>query len=154
MTKILIDEAVVRQALEALEKKHGKWGQGHDDLNAAAITALRQALQQPAPAQPLPFGVGGGLVAIKTLLSRDPCAHAKVAIEMIDALLAEQPAPAQEPDPDELAIAYMSGLHAGKKAERKRIVNLLMIQHEATKEVHNYWKVAAQLIQAEVASDT
>lgn len=39
----------------------------------------------------LPFGVGGGLVAIKTLLSRDPCAHANLAIEMIDAILAEHP---------------------------------------------------------------
>jgi hypothetical protein len=34
-----------------------------------------------------------GLVAIKTLLSRDPCAHAKVAIEMIDAMLAAEPKP-------------------------------------------------------------
>jgi hypothetical protein len=49
----------------------------------------------------LPFGVGGGLVAIKTLLSRDPCVHANTAIEMIDAILKEhpaaQPAPVQEP---------------------------------------------------------
>ena len=57
-------------------------------------------------------------------------------------------------DPDELTIAYLDGLDAGKKAERKRIVNLLMIQHEAAKGAHNYWKVAAQLIQADVASDT
>jgi hypothetical protein len=39
----------------------------------------------------LPFGVGGGLVAIKTLLSRDPCVHANTAIEMIDAILKEHP---------------------------------------------------------------
>jgi hypothetical protein len=39
-------------------------------------------------------------------------------------------------------------------AERKRIVNLLLIQHEAAKGAHNYWHVAANLIQAEVASDT
>ena len=38
--------------------------------------------------------------------------------------------------------------------ERERIVNLLMIQHEAAKGAHNYWHVAAQLIQADVASDT
>jgi hypothetical protein len=44
----------------------------------------------------LPFGVGGGLVAIKTLLSRDPCVHANTAIEMIDAILKEHPA-AQRP---------------------------------------------------------
>jgi hypothetical protein len=46
---------------------------------------------QPAPVQDLPFGVGGGLVAIKTLLSRDPCVHANTAIEMIDAILKEHP---------------------------------------------------------------
>jgi hypothetical protein len=52
----------------------------------------------------LPFGVGDGLVAIKTLLSRDPCAHASTAIEMIDAILKDHPAaqpapvqPVQEP---------------------------------------------------------
>ncbi len=38
--------------------------------------------------------------------------------------------------------------------EQKRIVNLLMIQHEAAKGAHNYWHVAANLIQADVASDT
>ena len=42
----------------------------------------------------------------------------------------------------------------GVMAERKRIVNLLMIQHEAAKDRHNYWHVAAQLVQADVASDT
>jgi hypothetical protein len=42
--------------------------------------------------QDLPFGVGGGLVAIKTLLGRDPCVHANTAIEMIDAILKEHPA--------------------------------------------------------------
>jgi hypothetical protein len=45
-----------------------------------------------APVQDLPFGVGGGLVAIKTLLSRDPCVHANTAVEMIDAILKEHPA--------------------------------------------------------------
>ena len=39
-------------------------------------------------------------------------------------------------------------------AERQRIVNLLMTMHEAANGAHNYWKVAANLIQAEVASDT
>jgi len=49
---------------------------------------------------------------------------------------------------------YSGGYVEGVMAERKRIVNLLMIQHEAAKGAHNYWKVAANLIQAEVASDT
>jgi hypothetical protein len=42
----------------------------------------------------------------------------------------------------------------GVMAERQRIVNLLMIQHEAAKRSHNYWHVAAQLVQADVASET
>ena len=42
----------------------------------------------------------------------------------------------------------------GVMAERQRIVNLFMIQHEAAKRSHNYWHVAAQLVQADVASET
>jgi hypothetical protein len=51
-----------------------------------------------APVRPLPFGVGGSLVAIKTLLSRDPCVHANIAIEMIDVILKEHPAAQPAPD--------------------------------------------------------
>jgi hypothetical protein len=39
------------------------------------------------PSKALPFGVGGGLQAIKTLLGRDPCAHANTAIAMIDEII-------------------------------------------------------------------
>jgi hypothetical protein len=56
-----------------------------EELAEELITAIKQA--RSAPVQNLPFGVGGGLVAIKTLLSRDPCVHANTAIEMIDAIL-------------------------------------------------------------------
>lgn len=56
---------------------------------AEHIVDANKMVEQPA----LPFGIGDGLVAVKTLLSRDPCAHAKTAIEMIDAMLTEQPAP-------------------------------------------------------------
>lgn len=38
---------------------------------------------------------------------------------------------------------------AAVRAERQRIVNLLMVQHEAAKGSHNYWHVAANLIKAE-----
>jgi len=49
----------------------------------------------------------------------------------------------------------VSGTYSqGVMAERQRIVNLLMTQHEAANGAHNYWQVAAQLIQADVASDT
>ena len=37
----------------------------------------------------------------------------------------------------------------GVMAERQRIVNLLMIQHEAAKGAHNHWHIAANLIKAE-----
>ena len=57
------------------------------------IRGLEGELADLKAAQPaLPFGVGGGLAAIKTLLSRDPCAHANVAIGMIDAILKEHSA--------------------------------------------------------------
>ena len=49
---------------------------------------------------------------------------------------------------------YKQGWEDGVIAERQRIVNLLMIQHEAAKGTHNYWQVAANLIQADAASDT
>lgn len=49
---------------------------------------------------------------------------------------------------------YSGGYVEGVLAERKRIVDLLMIQHEAANGAHNYWHVAAQLVQADVASDT
>lgn len=62
-----------------------------EKLEAFANLVRADALAEQ-PAQTLPFGVGGGLVAIKTLLSRDPCVHAHTAIQMIDAILAEQPA--------------------------------------------------------------
>jgi hypothetical protein len=72
--------------------------------------------------QDLPFGVGGGLVAIKTLLSRDPCVHANTAIEMIDAILkkhpAAQPAPVPDaigPNEDELP-AYAAGWNDCRQA--------------------------------------
>lgn len=56
---------------------------------------------------------------------------------------------------DENPPTQFDGAYAqGVMAERQRIVNLLMIQHEAAKGAHNYWHVAANLIQAEVASDT
>lgn len=60
------------------------------------------------PVKDLPFGVGGGLVAIKTLLSRDPCVHANTAIEMVDAILKGHPAaqPPLQDIPDLIAGAF------------------------------------------------
>lgn len=82
---------------------------GTNCKNCGRVTeqaAIKRDLTPEQPAQ-LPFGVGGGLVAIKTLLSRDPCVHANTAIQMIDAILAEQPAQ-QEP------AAIVSGYYNGQ----------------------------------------
>ena len=41
------------------------------------------------------------------------------------------------------------GFNQGYKQAMKDAVNLLMIHHEAAKGAHNYWHVAAKLIEAE-----
>lgn len=41
------------------------------------------------------------------------------------------------------------GFNQGYKQAIKGCVDLLMIQHEAAKGAHNYWHVAANLIEAE-----
>jgi hypothetical protein len=52
MSKILIDEAVVRQSLEALEEATPHLPV-HTDWHFEAIAALRQALEQPAQQEPI-----------------------------------------------------------------------------------------------------
>jgi hypothetical protein len=105
----------------ALEVMRNQGDVGVDEW-LAAEAAIKQALAQPV--QSLPFGVGGGLVAIKTLLSRDPCVHANTAIEMLDAILKEhpaaQPAPVQEP----VAQAWAEGYRAGIDDERTSEANI------------------------------
>jgi hypothetical protein len=90
MTKKTISEkqayAMAQVCLDLHDALGCKWG----DNPYLTISQLKAAAQ-PAPVQDLPFGVGGGLVAIKTLLGRDPCVHANTAIEMIDAILKEHP---------------------------------------------------------------
>lgn len=70
-------------------------------------------------------------------------------IEMIKAIMLKH---------EMAVIEVMRELYEAKDAavrvERQRIVNLLMIQHEMAKDRHNYWQVAANLVQADVASDT
>jgi hypothetical protein len=84
------DEAI-KLALEEIKELVNQYVQiPKHHSSAKTLTILEQALA--APVQPLPFGIGGGLIAIKTLLSRDPCVHANTAIEMLDAILAAPPA--------------------------------------------------------------
>lgn len=69
-------------------------------------------------------------------------------MEMIEAILMKH---------EQAVIEVMRELQEAKDAavmaERQRIVNLLMIQHEMAQGRHNYWQVAAGLIQADVASN-
>ena len=67
------------------------------------------------PAQ-LPFGVKGCLVAIKTLLSRDPRVHANTAIQMIDALLANEALDKMAKNARELGLDYEPAQHPKAKA--------------------------------------
>jgi len=66
-------------------------------------------------------------------------------MEMIEAILMKH---------EQAVIEVMRELQEAKDAavmaERRRIVNLLMIQHEAAKGTHNYWQVAANLVQADI----
>lgn len=99
-------QEALKLALPVIEDYERRFYGGN---NSSAGNAIREALaEQPAT----PFGIGGGLVAIKTLLSRDPCAHAKVAIEMIDAMLAEQPA---QQESEAVRAAWMTGYTEGER---------------------------------------
>lgn len=72
-------------------------------------------------------------------------------IDILDSRIAKG---GKETTKDEALKLALESREAAVMAERQRIVNLLMIQHEAAKGTHNYWHVAANLIQADVASDT
>ena len=113
MSKILIDEAALEQALEMLNdnreyieaNERPAYLAIYDKAIADAEKALAEAEKQQA-------------------LDK----MADNAREL--GLSYEQPAPAQEPDTDELTIAYMSGLHEGKK--RKPWVGLTDEEVQAT----------------------
>ena len=87
------------------------------------------------------------------IIFRDYGYDREAAISVINAIreeLAEQPATVTvKPNPP----LYSGGYFEGVMAERERIVNLLMIQHEAAQERHNYWLAAAKIVQADVGSN-
>jgi hypothetical protein len=99
----------------------------------ASMLVIKQALA--APVQDLPFGVGGGLVAIKTLLSRDPCIHANTAIEMIDAILKEHSAaqPAPVPLTDDVVQKIISKLEPLLDAKNQSWAEAERMLHGITK---------------------
>ena len=107
----------MKQALEALESTYKVF---HEDEEIAdAITSLRQAIateESSATQEPIArvTGVYGGRFIVKPL-------NPAMVLPTNMALYAE-PQPKQEPaiDNQDLTIAYMSGFHDGKKAERRQ----------------------------------
>ena len=146
MTKILIDKAVVRQALEALENAwlDASMGKGDVARHTEAIAALRQAIadaEQPAQQEPVAF-----------CEPSDPDARTAFSWPGLDRqtrhtlslYTAPQAQPAREPDPDELTIAYMSGLYEGKKigAKEEREACAKVCEHQP------HWVSCAAAIRA------
>ena len=133
MSKILIDEVVVRQAIEWIGDPHTR------TVSAGKmVSILIEALaEQPAPAQEPD---DERIAALRTLdychglkagwnfcVANDEAGFERAMASTSEAvrILKTQPAPAQEPDPDELTIAYMSGMHEGKKIGAKEGRNKL-----------------------------
>lgn len=85
----------------------------------------------------------------EAIAKRQAKEQAEKPMEMIKAILLKH-----EQAVIKLMLELQEANDAAVVAERQRIVNLLMIQHDMAKDRHNYWQVAAQLIQADVASDT
>jgi hypothetical protein len=114
----------LKLALEALENaiavRHGKDGTKFvDPLESNAIIAIKEALAQP----PLPVQRQQILEAFPLLADEgldQEKHHCEWALQQdrkrLHAILATPPLPAQPAqEPDELTIAYMSGLYDGKK---------------------------------------
>ena len=96
MTKILIEEAVVRQALECLD---GVWRGDYNGNAEEAITALRQALEQPDRQALQAAGIHPAPCARHCEANAFEIAARgmRKQITELQEALAEQPAPAQEP---------------------------------------------------------
>jgi hypothetical protein len=133
MTKILIDEAVVRQALEALEYFEDaiRYDNEQDDIGARvccgvlsynphekdckavkAITALRQALEQPAQQEPVAWlfqhEETGLTECVDTQQVEWGFEKNNPRWQKVAPLYTTPPAPAQKPDRQELQAA---GIH-------------------------------------------
>jgi hypothetical protein len=134
MSKILIDEAVVRQALEALDElTDAEQTYGALDRGDKAITALRQALADAALDKKADNARALGLSYEPPVQQEPVYAFRRKGQEsfctcderrydelsgkpsLFEVAIFYTTPPAQEPDPDELTIAYMSGVYEGKK---------------------------------------
>lgn len=140
----MTDRELMQQALEALEE--GLTSKQWREL----ITALRERLAQPE--QHWIDEMAKVPDHVWAQPEQEPVAWADMDVRGEDKGLSWTPGHFHKTP---LYTTPLQRKHNnGVIAERQRIVNLLMIQHEAAKGAHNYWHVAAQLIQADVASDT
>ena len=135
MTKILIEEAALKLAFERWWYDEGSSApKPNDDMyehckqmcEIAWSNGAYKALEQPAQQEPaIPKGWKLEKVGPDVRLTspdgdawrfRETDGVDFFVFNFLSAMLnAAPPAPAQEPDPDELTIAYMSGLYDGKK---------------------------------------
>ena len=142
----MTDRALLQQALEALQ------AYGAHTPNCDHLMLL---LSLPPQRKPCSCGLVATMQALRERLAQpeqEPVAWADMDVRGEDKGLSWTPGHFHKTP---LYTTPPQRKHNnGVIAERQRIVNLLMIQHEAAKGAHNYWHVAAQLIQADVASDT
>jgi hypothetical protein len=110
-----------------------------------AITAIKEALAQP----PLPAHEPVATDAQIALL--DPWMRPAAAKELLTQILALTP-PAAQPaqEPDELTIAYMSGLYDGKK--KRPWIGLTDVERSQLVTLHHGWNEYGQAIEAALRS--
>ena len=116
-------------AREAFDRLYGHLLLSGQDAAWHVFKSGWEAREQSAPA---PAGYAKKIESL--IVERDA----------LKAKLAEQTAPAQEPDPDELTIAYMSGVYKGKK--RKPLTDQQITEIAA--QGHRRWIEFARAIEA------
>jgi len=131
MSKILIDEATVKLALEALQWCHG----GEPCGTADAITALQEALaKQPAQQEP-PWWP-----AVENILNE----YGLQAIDFVADFKAAQRKPLTDEEIDNIwRFGFERLAELVRADERARVTNVLLEMHDKATPPHPYYKHAA-----------